>query len=61
MTLMVNSGHFEKWPPNLLRGESGMPPYPKMFRIYYCTCVPILVLLEQFEQLVCYAAGLLIM
>ena len=22
MTLMVNSGHFEKWPPNLLRGES---------------------------------------
>ena len=22
MALMVNSGHFEKWPPNLLRGES---------------------------------------
>ena len=22
LTLMVNSGHFEKWPPNLLLGES---------------------------------------
>ena len=34
MTLMVNSGHFEKWPPNLLRGESWMPRYPKLFRMY---------------------------
>ena len=35
-----------------------MPPYPKMFRIYSSTCVPILVLLDKFEQLVCYAAEL---
>ena len=31
-----------------------MPPYPKLFRMYKSTCVPILVLLEQFEQLVSY-------
>ena len=31
-----------------------MPPYLKLFRMYYSTCVPILVLLEQFEQLVSY-------
>ena len=34
MTLMVNTGHFSKWPPNLLRGQSLMPPYPKLFRMY---------------------------
>ena len=34
MTIMVNGGHFEKWPPHLPQGKSGMPPYPKMFRIY---------------------------
>ena len=31
-----------------------MPPYPKLFRMYLSTCVPIVVLLEQFEQLVSY-------
>ena len=31
-----------------------MPPYPKLLRMYESTCVPILVLLEQFEQLVSY-------
>ena len=31
-----------------------MPPYPKLFRMYLSTCVPILVLLEQFEQLLSY-------
>ena len=34
MTLIVNSGHFEKWRPNLLQGESWMPPYPTLFRMY---------------------------
>ena len=35
-----------------------MAPYLELFGIHYSTCVPILVLLCKFEQLVCYAAVL---
>ena len=43
----------------LTKAQSRVAPYLELFGIHYSTCVPILVLLCKFEQLICYAAVLL--